>query len=752
MNVHLLLMISPPQCIDNHHAEVVLNLPVDLCLTYTVPDNLSGKLQVGHNVLVPLGSRRVNGFVTTFPAPPPRRSARSVIRILLSDPFFGDNLVSLIRWVSRYYFCSFPRAFKTALPSPIRKSMKSPRVLWAAPAVPMTEIREEMERLTGRAPRQAAILGVLLKRGGAMPSATLLKTSGAPRSSLSALQKKGLVLLSREERPAGREEEILPTRPLRLNEEQSIALKRIREEIEKESFRVFLLHGITGSGKTEIYLQAISTVLKKGKGAIILVPEISLTPQTGERFQARFGDRVVIIHSAQSPGERYRAWMKAASGRARIVLGPRSAVFAPIKEPGLIVVDEEHETSYKQSAISPFYHARDVAVMRAKLEGCPVILGSATPSVESYYNQAKGKYTLLSLRTRPMAALLPVVKIVDMRVEREYHRGGVSFSNILLEKMKKGLDEGRQTILFLNRRGFFTVLACRACGYVAHCPHCSVSLTYHKKTRRLVCHLCGYTSPPPRRCPVCQSEDLVFAGRGTQRIEEQIKKIFPSARVRRMDTDAVGKRDSHRKILEEFKAGRIDVLVGTQMIAKGLDFPNVTLVGVIMADTALNLADFRATEYTFQILTQVAGRAGRGELKGTVIVQTYSPRHPALLAAVRQEYELFFQREMIGRRELGYPPLNHFVNLTVLSRNEEKSLRVCEHLARLLRPGLSGSDEILGPAPPPINRIRGWYRYQLMIKTRGVVSTLRALQAVLPGLGTARDVKIEVDVDPISML
>ena len=571
---------------------------------------------------------------------------------------------------------------------------------------------------------------------------------------MTALKKKGLIALSSEERYGAlrRGDEILPTRPLRLNDEQSVALKMIRESIEAEEFRVFLLHGITGSGKTEIYLQAIATVLEKGRGAIVLVPEISLTPQTGERFRARFGDQVAIIHSAQAAGERYEGWRRVAGGRGRIVLGPRSAVFAPLSDPGLIIVDEEHETSYKQSAISPFYHARDVAVMRAKLEGCVVILGSATPSIESYYNQREGKYTLLSLRSRPEEAVLPVVKIVDMRAERERHHAAVSFSDILLVEMKKNLEAGRQTILFLNRRGFFTALVCRECGYVARCPHCSVSLTYHKRDRRQVCHLCGYTAPPPRRCPACQSKDLVFTGRGTQRIEEQIKKIFPAARVWRMDTDSGGARDSHRMILEEFKAGRIDILVGTQMIAKGLDFPNVTLVGVIMADTALSLADFRATEYTFQILTQVAGRAGRGELKGRVVLQTYSPRHPALIAAVRQEYGPFFEKEMRFREELGYPPVNHFISLTVLSRNEEKSLRICEHLARLLQPHLTGGDEILGPAPPPIERIRGRYRWQLLVKTRGVVSTIQALRAVLPDLGSDRDVKIEVDVDPISML
>ena len=754
MNVQLLSMSSPPQCNNRPHAEVLLNLKVDLCLTYAVPDEIVSGLKVGHRVLVPLGGRRVGGSVTAFPAPSPNRSVRSIIRLLEPEPLFGENLVSLIRWVSGYYFCSFPRAFKTALPSPVRNSKTPARILSAALAVSRDQAMEAMEKLARTAPRQAAILEVLLSRSAGLTAAAVLKEAGAGRGSLAALEKKEMIALTAEDRyqVLRRGEEILPTRPLRLNDEQSVALERIKESIEAEKFRVFLLHGITGSGKTEIYLQAIATVLKKGKGAIVLVPEISLTPQTGERFRARFGDRVVIIHSGQAAGERYEGWRRVADGRGRIVLGPRSVVFAPLSDPGLIIVDEEHETSYKQSAISPFYHARDVAVMRAKLEGCPVILGSATPSIESYYNQREGKYTLLSLRRRPDEAVLPVVKIVDMRGERERHRAAVSFSDILLMEMKKNLETGRQTILFLNRRGFFTVLVCRECGYVARCPHCSISLTYHKRDRRQVCHLCGYTASPPRRCPVCQSKDLVFTGRGTQRIEEQIKKIFPAARVRRMDTDAVGARDSHRTILEEFKAGRIDILVGTQMIAKGLDFPNVTLVGIIMADTALSLADFRATEYTFQILTQVAGRAGRGELKGRVVLQTYSPRHPALLAAVRQEYEPFFEKEMRSREELGYPPTNHFISLTVLSRNEEKSLRISKHLARLLLPHLTGGDEILGPAPPPIERIRGRYRWQLLVKTRGVVSTLRALQTVLPGLGRDRDVKIEVDVDPISML
>ena len=747
-------MILPSPQNNSSHAEVILNLKADLCLTYKVPEELINRLQVGHRVLVPLGSRRVNGFITAFPSPPPSRPARSIFSLLDSEPFFEDNLILLVRWISRYYFCSFSRAFKTALPSPIRNAKDSSPILHVALKVSMEEDAGEMEKLIGKAPRQADILKVLQGRTGSSPLAAVLKESGASRSSLTALEKKGLVIVTREDRYAsGRMgEEILPTSPLDLNDEQKTAFREIVETIDNEEFRVFLLHGITGSGKTEIYLQAVARVLERGEGAIIMVPEISLTPQTGERFRSRFGDRVVIIHSAQTAGERYSAWRRLADGRARIVLGPRSAVFAPVQNLGLIVVDEEHETSYKQSAIHPFYHGRDVAVMRGKLENCPVILGSATPSVESYNNQREGKYSLLTLSNRPDEAELPKVRIIDMRVEQEKFRGGSSFSSTLLREMKLNLEAGRQTILFLNRRGFFTVLVCRECGYVARCPHCSVSLTYHKGKRLQICHLCGYTAPPDRRCPLCKSKDLIFSGRGTQRIEEQIKKIFPQARVRRMDTDAVGARDSHRIILDEFKAGRIDILVGTQMIAKGLDFPNVTLVGVIMADTALSLADFRATEYTFQILSQVGGRAGRGELKGTVIIQTRSPRHPALLSAVRHDYGAFFDQEIGLRAELGYPPLNHFISLTVLSRNEDKSMRVCEHLARLLNPLMAPEDEILGPAPPPINRIRGRYRWQLLLKTHGVVSTLQALRQVLPGLGKDRDVKIEVDVDPISML
>ncbi len=741
--------------IESTYAEVILNLPVDLLLTYRVPEELREKTRVGCKVLVPLGGRRVGGLITRpVSSPPTGKTPRSILKIISEIPFFNPSLVLLVDWISRYYYCSFSRAFKSALPSAVRKIKTTPRIKMVRAEPPPGGRDEVIASLSARAPRQARLLKILYRADRPREARLLLEEAGAAASSLKALEKKGLVVISSRlrERDSWEGEEILPTTPLSLNLEQETALKEIAAACRKEDFKVFLLHGVTGSGKTEIYLQAIAEVLAAGKDAIVLVPEISLTPQTGERFRARFGDQVSIIHSALASGERHDQWLRIASGRARIVVGPRSAVFAPVKNLGLIVVDEEHEGSYKQSPQTPCYHGRDVAVMRAKLEGAVAVLGSATPSLESYYNYLQGKYAFLPLKERPRQSVLPRVEVVDMRHEREAARRPISFSLPLLGAIKKSLREGRQTILFLNRRGFQTLVICRACGYIARCPHCSISLTYHKATQRLVCHLCGYTSAPPSCCPLCRSSQIFFQGLGTQRVEEWIKKYFPGARSQRMDTDAVSFKDASREILRRFKGGKIDILVGTQMIAKGLDYPNVTLVGVIFADTALNLADFRAAEFTFQLLTQVTGRAGRGENKGEVIIQTYSPQHPAIRMAARQDYESFYRQEIAFRKELGYPPFNHFINLTILSRQEKKSRLVAEHIAAQLRPHLAAGSEILGPAPPPISRVRGRYRWQLTVKAKKVVPALNALDQVLSPLGRSRQIKIEVDVDPLSML
>jgi len=660
--------------------------------------------------------------------------------------------VTLAKLVSEYYLCSVPRALGTMLPSSIRRGRRSSTVAVAVPAVSREEALEAALNLEARAPRQAAVLRRLAESGEALPAPALLEAAGGGYGALKALEKKGLIRLEAREKDDPSPSEPVPTRPLPLTEEQTAAFSEIEAALAADRFRVFLLHGITGSGKTEIYLQAIGRVLARGRRAMILVPEISLTPQTGERFRARFGEGVAIMHSGLSDGERRRQWLRACRGDARIVLGPRSAVFAPLPDLGLIVVDEEHETSYKQSDASPYYHARDVAVLRAKVAGIPVVLGSATPSLESYYRAREGTYRLLRLRTRPLESTLPRVRIVDMRREREGRRGGGPFSDGLLQAMAACLSEAGQCIIFINRRGYDTAVVCRACGHVIRCRHCSVALIHHRQRRRLICHLCGFSIVPPAVCPQCGAADLAMKGLGTERVEDQLGRYFKGIPVERMDTDTVGARGSHREYLERFRRGKTRILVGTQMIAKGLDYPGVTLVGVVFADTGLNLADFRASEYTFQLLTQVAGRSGRRERPGEVVIQTYAPYHPALLAAARQDYEGFYEKEIRFRGELGFPPFTRLVSLMVLSRNPNRALVLAERVAELLRPRLPGEVEMLGPSPPPIERVRGRYRIQLLLKTREILPVNRVVAEVLKDIEAPRDVRIEVDVDPVSML
>ena len=463
-----------------------------------------------------------------------------------------------------------------------------------------------------------------------------------------------------------------------------------QESNRQNSSHVFLLHGVTGSGKTEIYLQALAHALEQGKGAIVLVPEISLTPQTVERFKARFSSGklqtlVAVLHSHLSTGERHDEWHKIRQGRARIVIGARSAIFAPVEPLGLIIVDEEHEHTYKQEE-APRYHARDVAIMRGQMEGAVVVLGSATPSLESYYNCKKGKYTLLELPERVDNQKMPHVRVVDMRQAAYKEKGPPIFSPQLKEAITQRLERGEQTILFLNRRGYSTALQCPKCGYVAQCPNCSLALTYHRIEQKLSCHICGHNEKVPSVCPnpKCKNPAIRYAGTGTQKVEELLGKLFPTARVRRMDADTMKRKDDYRKTLGDFRAGKIDILVGTQMIAKGLHFPNVTLVGIIYADLALHQPDFRAGERTFQLLTQVAGRAGRGDVEGEVFVQAFAPFHPAIQYARRHDFTGFYEQEMEFREQLKYPPLSRVALLTLKGRNEDKVKFSAEHLKREL--------------------------------------------------------------------
>jgi primosomal protein N' (replication factor Y) len=616
---------------------------------------------------------------------------------------------------------------------------------------------DEIEKLRRRAPRQAELLDAVSKLRAPIAAAELLRQTSLDNQTLRALEKRGLVILGEEAvaRDPHADEQFIASSNLTLNAEQVVALSAVEEAlISPEKAKPILLHGVTGSGKTEIYLQAIHSTLVRGRTAIVLVPEISLTPQTVERFKSRFSDAqdtVAVLHSHLSEGERHDEWYKIHSGRARIVVGARSAVFAPLENLGLIVVDEEHETSYKQEE-APRYHARDVAVVRAKMEGCAVLLGTATPSLESYYNATQQKYRLLQLTQRVDDCQMPLMRIVDLRLERRKEKVAAILSEKLRAAITARLEKHEQTILFLNRRGFSTSLLCSNCGEARDCPNCSVALTFHRGAARLSCHLCGHTAAVPKKCPACSQDTLIYAGFGTEKVEANVTQIFPHAIVRRMDADSMSRKDAYRETLQAFRSGKIDILVGTQMIAKGLHFPNVTLVGIINADLALHMPDFRAGERTFQLLTQVAGRAGRGETPGEVFVQTYTPFSPSIQFARHHDFVGYFEQELEFRERCDFPPFKHVVLITVRSEHEGRSKLSAETLVRRLKENL-GAEFIVGDATPaPLEKLQGQFRFHVLMRGDAIMRLSRLVRETLDKLPLPEDVVASVDVDPYQLL
>jgi primosomal protein N' (replication factor Y) len=652
-------------------------------------------------------------------------------------------------------------ALRSVLPDSVRKEQKGWRERLFARANP---VLGSLPKLTKR---QDGVWKVL-SEWKEMPLQKLLELAETTSATVRRLEDLGLVTITSEisERDPYAKELILPSQPLGLNNDQQKSLEKIIAAMDgnlksqiSNLKSTFLLHGVTGSGKTEIYLQAIAHALKKGQGAIVLVPEISLTPQTVERFKARFSSGplttlVAVLHSHLSAGERHDEWHKIRQGRAKIAIGARSAVFAPVDPLGLIIVDEEHDHSYKQEE-APRYHARDVAVMRGQSEGAIVVLGSATPSLESYYNAQKGKYALLEMLIRADDKKMPMVRVVDMRSEARSGKGIPIFSQILKEGITGRLERREQVMLFLNRRGYASSLQCPKCGYVAGCPNCSIALTYHRQIQKLCCHICGHHETAPTACPqtACRNPAIRFAGLGTERVEETLAKLFPRARVKRMDSDALKRKDDFRRILSDFRIGKIDILVGTQMIAKGLHFPNVTLVGIIYADLSLHMPDFRAGERTFQLLTQVSGRAGRGDVEGEVIVQAFTPYHPAIQHARRHDFSGFYEQEIEFREQLKYPPVSRAAMLTVRGRNEEKVKLSAEHLKRKLDKELVGFKDLVlaGPAPSPLLRAETFYRYQIMLRTRQMVKLSRQLATIVEAVSLPEDIRLTVDIDPVDL-
>ncbi len=795
-------------------ASVIVDVAVmqtDRPFDYEIPERWQEVIQPGMRVIVPFGPRHVQGFVLEIKVDTEIRKLKPIVEPMDIIPVLSEELMKLAHWLTIESLCFKISALHVMLPAAMKvkysklirltgeKSLSpelaslfkgQTEIPWeeASDAGALADIRKEVKNGTieviysvkskGRKKTVrmvrcllseealAETVGTMAKNAVKQKEALLafsgrrgnwltLKETGMSSATAKSLLGKGWIEEKQEEMyrdpHSGRHFE--PDKPLRLTENQQEAIEPILATINDGTTETFLLHGVTGSGKTEIYLQSISRVIEKGQEAIVLVPEISLTPQMTERFKRRFGNDVAVLHSGLSIGEKYDEWRKISRKEVKVVVGARSAVFAPFENIGLIIIDEEHETSYKQEE-NPRYHARDVAIWRAVYYDCPVILGSATPSLESFARAKKGVYTLLTLDNRVNDRPLPSVDIIDMREElREGNRS--MFSRTLFDKIKDRLGKEEQTVLFLNKRGYSSFIMCRDCGYVAGCPHCDVSMTYHRHRHQLKCHYCGYEEPAPNICPECGSEHIRHFGTGTQKVEEELLKLLPEVRIIRMDVDTTGTKGSHERLLRQFANKEADILLGTQMIAKGLDFPDITLVGVLSADTMLHLPDFRSSEKTFQLLTQVSGRAGRHHLPGEVVVQTYTPEHYSIQLAAEQNYESFYQQEMTMRKMGGYPPFYYLALINVSHKEAIEASSAANKIVTKIKPSLSPAAVILGPVASPIARINDRYRWQCLIKYKREPKLTAVLKEVLEHYakqGKSNELLVSVDIHPYMLM
>lgn len=739
-------------------AEVIVDLhspDVDRVFHYLVPASMQAKLQIGHRVIVPFGHReRVEGYVIGLLDSSPFERLRPISAIVDPDPLLSPTQIQLARWMKDYYLCPLVQALQCFLPpgSRLRSGVKArpKQKRYVRLANPETAHHEAIQ-LSRRAPKQAAILSALADFGGAAPVEQVLTRASATHASLKTLIDRGMVV--EEYRTVRRdpfEENKTVRRSVQLTKSQEIALAKILHSLKQRSHQTLLLQGVTGSGKTEVYMRAISEVVQQGRGAIVLVPEISLTPQTIASFRGVFGDRVALLHSKLSIGERYDEWQRIFHGEAQVVVGARSAVFAPVQNLGLIILDEEHESSYKQDE-APRYHARSVAEKRVEMEGATLVLGTATPDLTSRY-RAQAEGTLLVLPERVEARPMPDSHVVDMREELAAGNRSI-FSRELTMRLSEKFRQGEQVILFMNRRGYASFLLCRECGEVPRCDMCEVSYTFHLP-ESLRCHYCDATRLIPKSCPTCGSLYLRPFGGGTQKIEEELRRLFPHVRSLRMDVDTTTRKGAHARMIAAFAAKEYDCLIGTQMIAKGLHFPGVTLVGVVSADTGLFFPDFRAAERTFQLLTQVAGRAGRGDLPGDVVIQTYAPDHYAIQAAAEHDYERFYREEMAYRQRVGYPPFGQMVRCLWSGESEDEVIKEADKWGRYAHHIAKGTSlVVLGPRPAPLSRIKGRYRFHLVLKgeDNAVRTVAKSLKEEYDQMGLS-SVRLVVDVDPVQFL
>ncbi|MEB7383857.1 primosomal protein N' [Staphylococcus xylosus] len=800
-------------------AKVIVDIPsksVDFTFDYIIPSRLQSMVQVGMRVIVPFGPRTIQGYVMQVTDKPDDNidiaKLKEIKEIQDIKPELTEELIQLTEWYNNYFVTKRISMLEVMLPSAIKAKYTKVFSIVDVDAVP-EELKVKFDK-DGQYPYKEAQynddLGqiVPLLKQGVVSEMTLLSQNvskkkqravsiiegfdydsvlnslekskkqyelyayllderhhtvllkdleemGFSKSSIDTLMRKGFV----EKYDAIVERDPFETRVFEQDQKQQLtydqqeAYKSILESIQAHRQRTYLLHGVTGSGKTEVYLQTIEEVLKLGRQAMMLVPEIALTPQMVLRFKRRFGDEVAVLHSGLSKGERYDEWQKIRDGKASVSVGARSSVFAPFKNLGMIIIDEEHESSYKQEDY-PRYQARDIAQWRSQYHQCPLILGSATPSLETYARAEKGVYELLSLPNRVNEQALPEIEIVDMRTELSSGNRSM-FSEQLRKAIQQRLDKKEQIVLFLNRRGYASFMLCRDCGHVPQCPNCDISLTYHKSTDQLKCHYCGHQEVPPNKCPNCESEHIRQVGTGTQRVEELLQEAFQEARIIRMDVDTTSRKGAHEKLLDDFGAGKGDILLGTQMIAKGLDFPNITLVGVLNADTMLNLPDFRASERTYQLLTQVSGRAGRHEKEGEVIIQTYNPEHYAIKDVQANDYTAFFNKEMNYRKMGKYPPYFFLINFTIAHKEMKKVMEASKHIHKILLQHLTDKALVLGPSPAALSRINNEYRFQILVKYKSepaLHEALKYLDDYYHDQYLKEKLSLKIDINPQMMM
>lgn len=715
---------------------------VDKYFTYHIPDNLEDKINIGIRVKVPFNTREISGFVIKIinKIEDNNYEVKDILEVIDNEEVLNLELLKLGEYISSKTLCSMITAYQTMLPKALKANhkvaMKPKNEVVAVLNKDVSEIYEYISICSYK--KQVEILNGIIENGS-------VKVISSNVSSITSLANKGLIKTLSREVYRYNDKAIENKHTVFLNEEQSKVVKEVIDNLNTNN--TYLLKGVTGSGKTEVYMHIIKEVIDRGMQAIMLVPEISLTPQIVSRFRQRFNNEVAVLHSGLSDGERYDEYRKIKKGLVKIVVGARSAIFSPFQNLGVIIIDEEQVTSYKQEN-NPRYHTRDVALFRCKYHNCPLVLGSATPSLESYARAKKGVYKLLTLNKRANNKLMPEIRIVDMKKEirNNYHNISLELENAIKEKLGKK----EQIIILLNRRGYSSMLTCKDCGEVIKCPNCDISLTYHKTSNTLRCHYCGYGTKVKDTCPSCYGKSLTMYGLGTEKLEEELVKKF-NARVVRMDLDTTTSKKAHSKIIKDFLDQKYDILVGTQMIAKGLDFPNVTLVGVINADASLNIPDFRSSEYTYQLLSQVSGRSGRDKKEGIVIIQTLNPEHYSIKYAKDHDYDGFFNYEMRIRKKLGYPPYYYLTLIKILSRDYQLCMKEANKVGEFLRKNLPSDVIVLGPSIASTFKVNNIYHFQCIIKYKKEDDIKEVLRTIDNIYKVNTKVRIEMDIDPVRL-